>query len=304
MPVKSNQTEPFIININKPADISSYDVIRRWKPRLKKFGKVGHFGTLDPFADGVLMLGVAGAQRLNDYIHRYLPKTYLAKGVLGLETDTGDPTGKVLQRDQGQYLEEVIGKFSAAFIQEKLQSEFLGEYFQSPHPFSAAKFKGKPLHQWAREGVVIKKEKVARQVYLLEVVKYEFPYLWIRFTVSSGTYIRTLFSDCAQSLGTIGSLKSLTRESVGGCSLGSSISYDSEDIKPLSVEEVLPFGRLELDKERGKLFSNGVRLRLEQTLSRMEGELRGLYWVYENNRLLGLTEIVDQNLVSKINYHI
>src|SRR5690606_16997732 len=203
-------------NIFKPARMTSYDVVRHFKRHLPQgFGKIGHFGTLDPFASGVLMIGIAGAARLNDFIHEYLPKTYLAVGKLGVETPTGDLTVEPVQIDDSRFLREEIARLPKDFIKEKLREKFLGDYWQAPHKYSAAKFEGKALHEWAREGVDIKKEQVLRHVYDIKVIKYKFPYLSVRVRVSSGTYVRTLFSDFAQYLGTLGTLVSLVRESVG-----------------------------------------------------------------------------------------
>lgn len=297
---------PFIININKPAGITSYDVIRKWKPVLKTSGKVGHFGTLDPFADGVLMLGVAGAQRLNDYIHTYLPKTYLAKGKLGVETNTGDPDGEVIQNDDSDYLKTVIAEFDKVFIQNKLQTKFMGEYWQAPHTFSAAKYQGKPLHQWAREGVEIKKEPVRREVYQLEVEKFDFPDLWIRFQVSSGTYIRTLFRDCAIELGTIGMLEGLSREKVGGCTLENAMAPEpSEQFQTLAIDEVLSFASVGLDEKRSRLYLNGVQLRPDQISFDAELNEGKPFWVRdESNEIIGLADLTAEKLISRINFPI
>ena len=160
------------------------------------------------------MLGVAGAQRLNEYIHECLPKTYLAKGILGQSTPTGDLTVEPDHIDDSGPFKTVIPKLTLEDIQDKLGEKYIGEYWQAPHAFSAAKHKGKSLHKWAREGVEIIKEKKLRHIYTLEVVKYDFPHLWVRCSVSSGTYVRTLFSDCAKELGTIGVLESLLRLSL------------------------------------------------------------------------------------------
>lgn len=301
----TNQTpNPFIVNINKPAEITSYDVIRKFKPVLKKYGKVGHFGTLDPFADGVLMLGVGGAQRLNEYIHQYLPKTYVARGVLGIDTDTGDPTGTVLQSDESEYFQSVISDFGKDFIEKTLKEKFEGEYFQSPHKFSAAKFEGRPLHEWAREGVEIKKEQVRREVYSLKVIEYSFPELWIEYTVSSGTYIRTLFKECAQALGTLGYLKGLSRTQVGGCKLENAMSVDSseDDLLKLDMEAVLPFGNIILNEQRAKLYSNGVKLRVDQIENKVLGELKDLFWIKYQDRVLGLAAIINGEIISRVNF--
>ena len=161
-------SKPIIINLYKPKDMSSQHVVRLFKRKFPKKTKIGHFGTLDPFATGVLMIGVNGAQRLNEYIHECLPKTYIATGILGLETATGDLTEEPTQRDDSEYLRTVIKDFSKEFIETHLRKKFLGVYMQAPHKYSAAKHEGKALHEWARAGVEIKKEKkVKKQLVLL-----------------------------------------------------------------------------------------------------------------------------------------
>lgn len=299
---------PFILNLYKPEGMSSQNTIRVWKKRLKEYGKVGHFGTLDPFAEGVLMLGVAGAQRLNEYIHECLPKTYLAKGILGKETPTGDLTVDPTQIDDSKYLRTVISNFDLPFIQETLEKKFLGDYWQAPHIYSAAKFEGQALHQWARQGVEIKKEKKLRHIYKLEVVKYDFPQLWIRFQVSSGTYIRTLFSDCAKELGTIGVLKSLIREEVGGCNLKNCLyqeDWHHEDYKKLSIEEVLPFGKIIFAEKELRLYNNGVRLNEDRIQRKISAKLSfPYYWACSEDEIVhGLCEITDDGEIkSKVNF--
>ncbi len=301
------KNKPFIINLYKPKNITSYDVIRKWKPRLKQFGKVGHFGTLDPFASGVLMLGVAGGQRLNEYIHECLPKTYLAQGVLGQETETGDLTVAISQRDDSDYLQQTIKSFTEDFIEKTLQQKFIGEYYQSPHKYSAAKFEGKPLHEWARAGVEIKKEKVRREIYQIEVVKYDFPHLWIRFQVSSGTYIRTLFAECANTLGTIGVLEGLIREKVGGCTVETALresEWEQTEIPKISVETVLSMPNIVFANKEAILYQNGVRLNLDRAQTIEENTSKfNYYWVKNlENELLGMAEISDGQIISKVNF--
>ena len=252
-------------------------------------------------------LGVAGAQRLNDYIHECLPKTYLAKGKLGIETPTGDLTVEVSQEDSSEYLQQVISQFESDFIEQRLQERFLGTYFQAPHKFSAAKYQGKALHKWAREGVEIKKEKQKRKVYQLEVVKYEFPDLWIRFTVSSGTYIRTLFSDCAKELGTIGTLSELIREKVGGCLSKDAIQMDAwnDSIPFLPVDDILQFSSLFFEEKEAKLYSNGVRLNFDRVHSQKSDLLAEFpyFWVRDKvGNILGLAKIEDNKVTSLVNF--
>jgi tRNA pseudouridine55 synthase len=305
--LSQNNIKPKILNIYKPEGISSFDVIRNWKRRLRGHGKIGHFGTLDPFASGVLMLGITGAQKLNNFIHDCLPKSYLAIGKLGVETETGDLTVEPAQIDETDFLKFEISKFSEKFIEEKLRDQFLGEYWQAPHKYSAAKFEGKALHKWAREGVEIKKEKKQRFIHDIKVVKYDFPYLHIHFEVSSGTYIRTLFSECANYLGTLGCLEGLIREKVGMCTTENSIKkeeWDNEDHTYIDVDEVLDFPSFILAEKEANLYMNGVRLKINRIKEESAGRLQFPYrWVRdESNEILGLAEIVDDEFHSKINF--
>lgn len=274
------------------------------------FGKIGHFGTLDPFAEGVLMIGTGGAARLNDFIHEYLPKTYLATGKLGEETPTGDPTSEIVQKDRSLYLKREIAGFSKDFIEERARARFVGEYLQTPHKYSATKFMGKNLHEWAREGVDVKKDAVARTIYALEIPRYDFPELSLRATVSSGTYIRTLFTELAQELGTLGHLLTLKRESVGHVHADHALQEGEwpKDKDPafmergLPVEKVLPFGSITLDDDLVKIFRNGNFLRKIQDVP---GEISSPYRWMKNNQgeILGLAEWKGENeLRPKINF--
>lgn len=113
---------PLIFNVFKPARMTSYDVIRHFKRNLPNgFGKIGHFGTLDPFASGVLMIGIGGAARLNDFIHEFMPKTYIATGKLGIDTPTGDYTSEISQTDDTPYLKEEIARFLDLFLKKDLR---------------------------------------------------------------------------------------------------------------------------------------------------------------------------------------
>lgn len=300
-------SKPIIINLYKPKDMSSQHVVRVFKRKFPKKTKIGHFGTLDPFATGVLMVGVNGAQRLNEYIHECLPKTYVATGILGLETETGDLTVEPSQRDESKYLKTVISDFSKKFIEEHLQEKFLGKYMQAPHKYSAAKHEGRALHAWAREGVEIRKEKKERSITKIEVLEYKFPKLKIRYEVSSGTYVRTLFSDCARSLGTIGVLEDLEREKIGACNVSNALreeSWDSDEFATVAMDELLPFTSIIFENKEAHLYSNGVRLKSDRALRIDDGKLKNdYYWVRNlTGHILGLAEIKDGEIYTLANF--
>ena len=139
-----------------------FDVVHHFKKNLNfNFGKIGHFGTLDPFAEGVLLVGIQGAQKLNDYVHELLPKTYKARGVFGGKTTTGDLTSEIILN---QDIADNYKFASKEELQNLLGEKFLGEYWQGPHGVSATKFEGKRLYQHALEGRMILKEKVKREI--------------------------------------------------------------------------------------------------------------------------------------------
>jgi len=307
---------PLVFNVFKPARMSSYDVVRHFKRNLPTgFGKIGHFGTLDPFASGVLMIGIAGAARLNDLIHELMPKTYVAVGKLGIETPTGDYTSEISQTDNSVYLRDTIGNFSKDFIQDRLREKFLGDYMQAPHKYSAAKFMGKNLHEWARQGVEVKKEAVQRHIFDIQVLKYSFPYLSVKVTVSSGTYVRTLFSDMCNDLGTIGSLIALVRTSVGhvssqgGLMLKDWPKVRSEDgiLKGRPVQEVLRLPTINLDEKGTTAFRNGAFLKLSELEFESGDRDSEYFWMQANDsRLLGLAhKFTEGDLIKpKINFAI
>ncbi len=268
-------------------------MIRDLKRTLKTgFGKIGHFGTLDPFASGLLLVGIAGAARLNNFIHDELPKTYIAYGILGKETETGDLTVPALKIDESDYLNTIISKFEISFIEEKLKEKFLGKYLQRPHIYSAAKFEGKKLHEWAREGIEIKKDEVEREIFDIKVLKYDFPNLNIEVKVSSGTYVRTLFSDFANYLGTIGVLEGLERTQIGDVSLKDLPREFDQTDSIIELQKMLPFQCIELQEFQSKLFSNGNALSVEK--HELDAQENTYYWVKNfEKQLISIAEVKE-----------
>ncbi len=255
---------PLVFNVYKPVGPTSFDVVFHFKKNLGyQFGKIGHFGTLDPFAEGVLLIGVQGAQKLNEYVHELLPKRYRAVGIFGGKTDSGDfMTNVVAQKD----IEVEFQNMSQADLEEKLSKHFLGEYWQSPHSFSASKFEGKRLYQLAVQGKMIQKEKVKREILDFKILRFNYPELEFVVTVSSGTYVRTLFEEISELLGGLGALKVLEREAIG----------DNTSEKAIKVED-WPKRGTEFDLEKWGtpldqvLCLNKVRLTPEQAARYLQG---------------------------------
>lgn len=309
------KNSPRIVPIFKPTRMNSNHVIGYLKKNLPQdYGKIGHFGTLDPFACGVLMVGISGASKLNDYIHEYCPKTYLAIGKLGVHTETGDLTSPVTKLDETNYFKNEIPKLTKNFLQEILPKKFLGLYQQAPHKYSAAKFQGKPLHEWAREGVEVVKEEKPRTIYQMEVVKYSFPYLILRVQVSSGTYIRTLFKDVAEYIGTHGTLVSLVREAVGEIKIDQCLKKKewptggqlNHQKTYLNIEDVLKLNSLVLTEEEEKKYLNGKRFGMEDcrvTKISIPPHTTHLLWIKNlKSEILGVGEIIEGELRAQFNF--
>lgn len=203
-----------IYNIYKPPGPSSHDVVDVVR-RLSGERRVGHAGTLDPFAEGVLIVAVGReyTKRLGEFLK--LPKTYAAVIKLGASSDTGDPTGKITeqkitQRPTRKNISEVLKKFS-------------GNISQIPPHYSAIKIKGKKAYELTRRGVKLSLAPRTVTIYALKLTAYRWPYLKIKTKVSSGTYIRSLAIDIGQALGTGAYVEKLTRTAVGKYSVAKSL---------------------------------------------------------------------------------
>lgn len=193
-----------IINVYKEKDFTSFDVVAKLRGILKQ-KKIGHTGTLDPDATGVLPVCLGNATKLCDMLTDK-KKEYIAEFVLGKETDTQDISGQVLKET------EVICKESGVI--EAIQS-FVGDYDQLPPMYSAIKVDGKRLYELARQGKEVERKTRPVTFYEIEILKVELPYVSIRVLCSKGTYIRTLCHDIGQKLGCGAAMTSLERTRSG-----------------------------------------------------------------------------------------
>jgi tRNA pseudouridine55 synthase len=195
----------FII-INKPAGPTSHDIINYLR-RITSIKKIGHAGTLDPFAEGLLLVAIGrdSTKRLGEFLK--MDKEYAAGLNLGSVSDTLDVTGKIENKNQA-------GNFKEKDIEEELK-KFVGWQDQIPPMYSAKKIKGKKLYELARKGITIERQPSKINIYSLKLIDYKWPDLNIEVACSSGTYIRTLADDIGRSLGCGAYLKSLTRIKLG-----------------------------------------------------------------------------------------
>ena len=199
-----------IILIDKPAGLSSFGVVARVRRRLSEQAgkkiKVGHTGTLDPFATGLLILLVNKATKLSNQFLK-LDKWYEATICLGKTSTTGDPEGEITN----QYVEVI----PTAEEVKTVVSKFVGQITQTVPAFSAVKINGQRAYQLARRGEAVSMPTRQIEIYAIEILNYSYPELIIRAHVSSGTYIRTLGEDIGKALGVGAYLTALRRTQVG-----------------------------------------------------------------------------------------
>ncbi|MBI2860683.1 MAG: tRNA pseudouridine(55) synthase TruB [Chloroflexi bacterium] len=205
-----------VLNIDKPQGLTSFDVVAAVR-RLSRQRRVGHAGTLDPMATGVLPVCLGYATRLIEYLAD-TAKTYRAWIELGIETDTYDATGSVTSRaDPSEITPALLEKGLAAFR---------GDIEQTPPMYSAAKYQGQPLYRLARAGLTVERKSRPAHIYRLEIVDWQPPVITIEVDCGKGTYIRSLAHDLGQSLGCGATLKQLVRTRYGPFDLAGATSLD------------------------------------------------------------------------------
>ncbi len=197
-----------IVLIDKPTAMSSFGVVARVRRVLSERAgtrvKVGHTGTLDPFATGLMIL-VVGKECRNAATYTKLDKSYLATIHLGYTSTTGDPEGELTKVSDSQPTRQAV---------EAACQQFVGDITQTPPQFSAIKINGRRAYDLARRGQVVEMPKRRVTIYSLQIVSYEYPRLQIRAQVSSGTYIRSLAADIGSALGVGAYCEQLRRESI------------------------------------------------------------------------------------------
>lgn len=251
-----------IINVYKEKGYTSHDVVAKLRGILKQ-KKIGHTGTLDPEAEGVLPVCLGKATKLCDLLTDK-DKTYEACLRLGIQTDTQDMTGKVLREAEVSVSEEEVRKEILSF---------LGEYDQIPPMYSALKVNGKKLYEYAREGIEVERKPRRVTIYSIEITKIELPRVWFRVACSKGTYIRTLCNDIGEKLGCLGCMETLVRTRASVFEMKDSLKLS--EIEKLRDEEKIESVLFPLDamfqnmacatvkRKYNKLLYNGNPLALE-----------------------------------------
>ena len=282
-----------IFNVLKPPGMTSHDVIGFLRRALNT-KKIGHGGTLDPDAAGVLPVFAGTATRLLSYAMEGR-KQYIAEFTLGEQRDTGDDSGTLLKTMP-------VPELSEAKLKEVLQS-FLGKQIQLPPMYSAVKINGQKLYQLARKGVEVERKARPIEIYKLELLDAKLPTESISakysFTVavecSKGTYIRVLGEDIATALGTCGTMSFLLRTQVGSYLLNE--AHTLQEIaenpagccaEPITAVSHLP--KLELTANQAARITNGVR-------TTVNGTVDGQYALLgPNSEFLGIGKCVDSKV--------
>jgi tRNA pseudouridine55 synthase len=253
-----------LLPVDKPAGPTSHDVVAQVR-RALGIRRVGHAGTLDPFASGLLLVCVGNTTRLVEYLHD-LDKSYEAEALLGVTTDSDDLDGEVLERSPGWE-----GVNEAAVIRA-LEAQ-LGTRLQQPPVFSAKKVHGEAAHRKARRGESVELDAVPVTIHEVELLSFELPSVRFRVRCGTGTYIRAIARDLGASLGCGAHLTSLRRTSIGPFRVGEALPGEglaaradvaSHLLSPTEAVRHLPV--VEIDDEMERRLRMGQKVELSDAV--------------------------------------
>lgn len=275
-----------ILNVNKEKGISSARVVSLVR-RALDMKKVGHTGTLDLEASGVLPIVVGKATRVSDYMMTK-DKVYETEMILGAKTDTLDAAGEITEKSDKKVSKE-------EFLE--VMNTFRGEIEQIPPMYSALKVNGKKLYDLAREGIEIERKRRKVTIYDIKLLDFDFPKATIRVTCSKGTYIRTLVDDIGERLGTYAYVDELVRTRVGDFDIKDAIK--SEDILNLEKNDIIKvlrpidsalkdFGKIVLDRRYLDNLVNGQIVEVEE-------KVNDIIRVYAGDVFIGLGKNYSEN---------
>ena len=278
-----------ILIVNKPKNCTSHDVVYKVKKITNQ--KVGHTGTLDPMATGVLPLLIGKGTLCSKYLIEH-DKIYKATIQLGKKTTTADQEGEVIEEQ-----EIANNALEPQYVTKRLK-EFLGKQIQTPPMYSAIKVNGKKLYEYARKGQNVEVPKREIEIYEIELLNIDKQNKKIEYKVhcSKGTYIRSLCEDIAEKLGTIGYMAELERLKVGKFILKNAVSIDDlekENIEKniITIEKIFKNNeKINLTRKKLELFLNGVQITSDNP--------DGVYKIYCENKFIG-TGTVKEKLLKR-----
>lgn len=241
-----------LLLINKPINKTSRDVVNELN-HIFKYKKIGHTGTLDPIATGVLVCCLGKYTKLVNEITAY-DKEYIAEIKLGVKTDTGDITGNIIETKNYNIKESDI---------KKIFLECLGKQTQTVPKYSAVKINGKKLYEYARNNIEIELPKREIEIFSIEFLEYNGETIKFKTRVSKGTYIRSLIEDICDKLNTVGTMASLERTKQGNFSIEECSTLEeikNNNYKLLTVDDIFDYPKIEMDNELYKKISNGAKI--------------------------------------------
>ena len=284
-----------IIVVNKPKGITSFDVIRKLK-KILKTKKIGHTGTLDPLATGVMLMCVGKATKLASDLEAK-DKVYIADFDIGYATDTYDIEGKKIA--------ENIIEVSKENLEQSIK-KFIGNIKQVPPMYSAIKIDGNKLYHLARKGIEVERPERDITIEYINLLDFKDNKAKIETKVSKGCYIRSLIYDIGQDLGTYATMTALQRKQVGDYSLETSYTLEqieemvlNNDFKFLkTVEEIFSYDKYSLQTEKEFiLYKNGNTVKIKENLENKK------YRIYFQNEFIGLANVENNNLLKGYKYY-
>ena len=284
-----------IIVVNKPKGITSFDVIRKLK-KILKTKKIGHTGTLDPLATGVMLMCVGKATKLASDLEAK-DKVYIADFDIGYATDTYDIEGKKIA--------ENIIDVSKENLEQSIK-KFIGNIKQVPPMYSAIKIDGNKLYHLARKGIEVERPERDVTIEYINLLDFKDNKAKIETKVSKGCYIRSLIYDIGQDLGTYATMTALQRKQVGDYSLENSYSLEqieemvlNNDFKFLkTVEEIFSYDKYSLQTEKElTLYKNGNTVKIKENLENKK------YRIYFQDEFIGLANVENNNLLKGYKYY-
>lgn len=273
-----------IIIINKEKNYTSHDVVAKVKKILNE-KKVGHTGTLDPNATGVLPILLGKGTKLSKYLINH-DKTYEVVLKLGTKTDTADGEGNIIDEKQIKKIEESELK--------RILHSFIGKQTQIPPMYSAIKINGKKLYEYARNKESVNIEPREIEIYNIELLKINNDEIYFKVECSKGTYIRTLCENIAESMDNIGYMKELKRTKVGNFEINDAITLDKlEDKNVISFEEFLKNkDKIILKSKELKPFLNGVKIKYMDLKE-------DYYRIYDEQNIFLGTGLIQKNILKR-----
>ncbi|WP_295297953.1 tRNA pseudouridine(55) synthase TruB [uncultured Brachyspira sp.] len=272
--------------VNKPKGITSFDVIRKLKPILKE-KRIGHVGTLDPFASGVLIIALGRYTKLF-FLFDDLYKEYIARGIFGESRDTDDVEGKVLEKSKN----ENILTFNE--LETLIKNNFLGSILQKPPIYSAKKIDGKRAYDLARENKEFQLKNVNVFINSIELLEYNYPYFTIKTSVSKGTYIRAIVRDIGELTNNFAYTKDLLRTSIGDYNIDNAVNLENINANNIIsfFDMFKDFDKLVIEDEKDikQILSGNTKL-----IENINMKNKYLALVDSNNNLLAIISNVNNS---------